>query len=84
MINLSERTFGRLPHTNQQLFRGSIGLLVGGLVALLTGLVAYLLDAPVWVEAGLGGLSTLAFAAAIVIPAWYWIVQPVVRGNTED
>ncbi len=74
MLVEEDRT--RIPHTNKQLARGFLGLAMGGTTAILLGLSAHLLRAPLAIELTLGVFAALALVFAILMPVWYWFVQP--------
>ena len=73
---LIEEERGRIPHTNTQLARGLIGLVVGGTAAIIFAAAAHLMHAPMAVTAVLVAFAALALVVAIALPTWYWIVQP--------
>ena len=74
----------RIPHTNTQLARGIIGLFVGGATAVIGIALVYLLDAPLAVLLGLGLLATVGGLVALVMPIWYWLLEPFRAAGEPD
>ena len=68
-----------LPHTATELARGGVGLFLGGAISVISGLLIYLLDAPVLFLVMLATTFSLGILLALGVPVWYWLVKPLRR-----
>ena len=71
--------FDHIPHTLTELARGGIGLGLGAAISIISGLLIYLLNAPIWFVSILALVFSLGIILAIGAPIWYWLIRPLRR-----